>query len=735
MKKLSQALFFIILVILIVALVACEPPVEPHNHNLRKVSARDATCSLEGITTYWRCTDCGKYFSDQEATNEITQESTIVAKKAHTLTRCDAKSATCLASGNLEYYSCSKCGKYFTDQEATSEITFADIAQSALGHDFSERHEDSLSYWFCCSRCGALQEDSRKPLDPNFTLPDLSQIDGQSYEFGIGQRYDFAVHGSDNYAVYSWNTNIVKIEGFFDYGFVRGYFICGVSAGETIVSVVDANGETITNRKIVVHEDELLHMGEGALVESIDIANTDATVYYDDTTVTYTIKTSASVDRLDFAQIMSQNTVLEGYYFDSLIELDTPDSDKILTLDTLSIGLDNLSDTMLSKEHGVRYSATRTVSGDEATWVVKWDLGGTAVKYVRIVAQNTTTGETQTNYAHLNIVYPKFGSTDEDFADLVKLFVKTNSTSAILYQSTKEYTTTDNSLELYRKQCNLFLNYLTDFNECFINPTLFGGNSVTHRTTYGITTEIVVSSMHVIEVLLNGKNVLCGLTSMDNATIAFYYPITDELRAVVAYQNGYEIDEEKFPYAHFILQKASAILDEIITEDMDDFQKERAIYTWLYKWGAGLQSGEIQHIDAPDELDTYTAQKTSYGLFKQYGGDCMAYSGAFYMLCNMAGVDCVTVSLNSQQVGGAVSQMIADHRANIVKLGDEYYFVEAFWSWQTTSETDGAYRYLNMTSQKAATLYSWALEEKGGPSEFSYTTYAVDEQTGELVNK
>lgn len=735
MKKLSKALFFIVLVMLIAVLVACEPPVETHQHNLRSVKGREATCILEGLTAYWRCTDCGKYFSDQEATNEITPESTIIPKSAHTPIKHDAQNATCLASGNLEYYSCSKCDKYFSDQGMTTEITLDDVATNMLGHDFSARHEDSLSYWFCCSRCGALQENSRKPLDANFTLPDLSEIWSTTYEIGVGQRYDFAVPDTYGYTAYSWDTNIVKIEDYFDYGFVRGFYVCGMSEGEVIVSVVNAEGETIRNIKIVVHQDELLHMGEGTLVESIDIANTDATVYYDDTTVTYTIKTSASVDRLDFAQIMPQNTVLEGYYFDSLIELDTPDSKKIFTLDTLSIGLDNLSDTFIGRDHGVRYSATRTVSGDEATWIVKWDLGATGVKYVRIVAQNTITGKKQTSYAHLNIVYPKFGSTDADFADLVNLFVKTNSTSAILFQSTKEYTIDDQGAETFVEQDDLFKGIGTNFSERFANTTLFGGNSITHMTTYGMTTEITLSSMHVIEELCRGKNVLCGLPGVNNTTMAFFYPITDEMRAVLAYQNGYEIDEEKFPYAHFILQKASAILDEIITEDMDDFQKERAIYTWIYQWGAGLQSGEIQQVDVPDGLDDYTALKTSYGLFKQYGGDCMAYSGAFYTLCNMAGVDCVTVALNSQRVGGPAAQMSADHRANVVKLGDEYYFVETFWTWQTTSETDGVYRYLNMTSQKAATIYGWALEENGGPSEFSYTTYIVDEQTGELVNK
>lgn len=728
MKKLSKLIIAIMLATFILVLVSCDST--EHKHVLVEEKETSATCISEGTKVHWHCTECDKLFSDAEGQNEISLADTVVEKMPHTLTKHDAKAATCLESGNVEYYECSSCGKYFSDEQATTEISKDSVLVSSQGHDFSERHQDSLSYWYTCSRCEA--QGSRQPLDPNFTLPDLTVINEYQYTLGVGQRWDFVVQGDYSYAVYSWNTNVAKIEAYFDYGTVRGYYVYAVGGGETIISVVDANGRTVSNDKIVVVEDDVVRLGEGTLVDSIEISNTDATVYFDDTTVTYTVKTVASVDKLDFVQIVPNGVPLMGYYYDSLMSID---DNNIVTLDSLAINLNNLSDTFVNKDHGVRYSATRTVDGDVATWIVKWDLGATAVKYVRIVAQNSTTGETQTSYAHLNVVYPKFGGTDADFEALLDLYIKTNSTSGILYQSTKDYDVSEHAAEHFSKQSNRFLGYATDFNECFINTTVFGGNSIVRIASYGVTGIIDLSSMHVVEEWLNGKNVLCSSSAMENATMIFCYPISDELRAVWAYQHGYEIDKEKFPYAYDILQKAGAIIDEIIKDGMSDFEKEKAIYTWLYELGDGLQSGKIQYVDAPDGLDSYYTQKSSYGLFNKYGGDCMAYSGAFYTLCNMVGVECVTISLSTTDIGGAKELTQVDHRANVVKLGDEYYFVESFWSWQKSSDADGTYRYLNLNSKTAAKLYGWALVEQGGPSEFDFTTYLVDEQTGELLNK
>ncbi|MGN0458543.1 MAG: hypothetical protein ACI4IL_06215 [Eubacterium sp.] len=50
------------------------------NHNLEKISANNATVTETGNTEYWHCTDCGKYFTDENGTDEITLDDTIISK-------------------------------------------------------------------------------------------------------------------------------------------------------------------------------------------------------------------------------------------------------------------------------------------------------------------------------------------------------------------------------------------------------------------------------------------------------------------------------------------------------------------------------------------------------------------------------------------------------------------------------------------------------------------------------
>ena len=54
---------------------------DPNNHaNLKHIDAKAATKYSEGNIEYWYCADCGKYYKDAKATQEITKEQTVTAK-------------------------------------------------------------------------------------------------------------------------------------------------------------------------------------------------------------------------------------------------------------------------------------------------------------------------------------------------------------------------------------------------------------------------------------------------------------------------------------------------------------------------------------------------------------------------------------------------------------------------------------------------------------------------------
>ncbi len=53
------------------------------DHTLTKTKAVASTCTQEGNIDYWTCSECGKYFSDEAGTTEISQADTVIEKEDH----------------------------------------------------------------------------------------------------------------------------------------------------------------------------------------------------------------------------------------------------------------------------------------------------------------------------------------------------------------------------------------------------------------------------------------------------------------------------------------------------------------------------------------------------------------------------------------------------------------------------------------------------------------------------
>ena len=75
-----------------------------------------------------------KYFSDADGKNEITADSVVVPAKGHTIVSVSAVGAICEEAGNIAYYKCSACGKYFSDEAGKNEITADSVVVPAKGH-------------------------------------------------------------------------------------------------------------------------------------------------------------------------------------------------------------------------------------------------------------------------------------------------------------------------------------------------------------------------------------------------------------------------------------------------------------------------------------------------------------------------------------------------------------------------------------------------------------------------
>ena len=137
-------------------------------HNLTKHPAVDPTCVDMGNSEYYSCDRCNKYFSDAQGQNQITANSWLIPATGHSTVLHEAHDATCTEAGNSAYYSCEHCSRYFSDAEAQHQIEANSWIIPALGHDLSHHdgHEatceqaGSSEYW-SCSRCGKFFSDSQ----------------------------------------------------------------------------------------------------------------------------------------------------------------------------------------------------------------------------------------------------------------------------------------------------------------------------------------------------------------------------------------------------------------------------------------------------------------------------------------------------------------------------------------------------------------------------------------------
>ena len=142
------------------AKAVCETCDQPYGelgaHKLTKTDAKAATCTEAGNQAYWTCSGCGNYFSDENATNEIEKDSWVLKTLGHDMTKTDAKEATCTEDGNNEYYTCSRCSGVFKDEAGTQATTVEAETLKKLGHDWSNKNG-------ICARCDAKCTETHKP--------------------------------------------------------------------------------------------------------------------------------------------------------------------------------------------------------------------------------------------------------------------------------------------------------------------------------------------------------------------------------------------------------------------------------------------------------------------------------------------------------------------------------------------------------------------------------------------
>ena len=136
MKILKRLAIGVLSVMMTFSSVACvnTPTTDngEHQHKAVRRAGVTPTCEKTGKMEYWECILCDKLFADSACMEEITLTQVDLPKASHTLTNHARVEATETEHGNIEYWTCDVCTKYFADAQGKSEITVEETTLASL---------------------------------------------------------------------------------------------------------------------------------------------------------------------------------------------------------------------------------------------------------------------------------------------------------------------------------------------------------------------------------------------------------------------------------------------------------------------------------------------------------------------------------------------------------------------------------------------------------------------------
>lgn len=188
------------------------------------------------------------------------------------------------------------------------------------------------------------------------------------------------------------------------------------------------------------------------------------------------------------------------------------------------------------------------------------------------------------------------------------------------------------------------------------------------------------------------SNLKAGINSIINDVISQddYFHYTLEKYSYV--YEGYEGDVtikfnvnymETKEQADYVTYRIDEILGEIITGDMDAYQKEKAIHDYI-----------VLNVD----FDITLSENTAYAALANGNTVCQGYALLAYKMLNRAGIETRIIEGTAE----------APHLWNLVQLDGRWYHLDCTWDDPVPSR-DGfiSYKYFNLTDEQIRTDHSW----------------------------
>lgn len=176
----------------------------------------------------------------------------------------------------------------------------------------------------------------------------------------------------------------------------------------------------------------------------------------------------------------------------------------------------------------------------------------------------------------------------------------------------------------------------------------------------------------------------CAFTQPNQDDMSLYD--TASIRAAWEKDDPSELSKED----RKIYDAAKKVLKKVLKDGMSDYEKEFAIYNWV------VNNVDYDWTHQDHRRETPRESFTPYGGLVNHTAVCLGYATTFQLLCDLAGVECITVP-------GAAFSSQEDHGWNMVRLNGEWYCVDATWD-ANARERAGRGRpedwsYFNVTSQ------------------------------------
>lgn len=168
-----------------------------------------------------------------------------------------------------------------------------------------------------------------------------------------------------------------------------------------------------------------------------------------------------------------------------------------------------------------------------------------------------------------------------------------------------------------------------------------------------------------------------GVVILDQYEIVSTLPISEAYRS--GNTNGLSAKDKE------TLELASAVLKEIITEDMTPYEKEKAVYDWMAK-ELSYDTGALQVVP-----QTSADCDNPYGTLKYHNAVCVGYATTFRLFMQMLDIPCMVVH-NTERY----------HSWNLVQIEGNWYHVDIY-----SDQGVGSYANFNMNDELAAVSHDW----------------------------